>query len=498
MTLHPDASVQEPTIPDPPGSLGLRPRVLSMPEVLAQSMSVIAPSAAVALTVGLVFASAGNGTWLSFVAAAIVMLLVGYCVSMFARRMASAGSFYVYATQGLGATGGFLAGWSLILGYLATAMATTLGFDIYLLPLLGQFGIPTNGLTQVIAFVACLGGAAYVSFRDIRLSAKLTLTLEAISVTIILILTVAILVRHGFTISTAQLTLRGASAHGIALGMVLAIFTFVGFESSASMGVEAGDPFRSIPRAVLGSVAIVGVFFVVSSYAQPLGFTGSSQSLATSQAPLAALTGIVGMGFLKPFIDIGISISMFSCTLGSFNAATRTLATMADDGIFARSLARTHPHHRTPHVAIAMLIPPVMLIPGILVVLGNSVLVVVGWTGTIATFGFMGAYVLVAVGLPVYLRREIGATQLVPTVVGAVTTLALAYIFYNSVIPVPAFPSNLVPYAFVVWLAGGLAWISLTTRRSSVGAATIGQCFDIPPALALDSRAGLEPLEPSA
>ena len=75
------------------GADTLRRNRLSMPEVLAQSVANAAPTAAMALLPLLVFLSAGNGTWLSFLIAIFLMLCVGWCAVQFARRMNSAGSF---------------------------------------------------------------------------------------------------------------------------------------------------------------------------------------------------------------------------------------------------------------------------------------------------------------------------------------------------------------------------------------------------------------------
>src|ERR1700722_19690393 len=108
----------------------LKGGVLTMPEVLAQSVANMAPSAAMALLPLLVFASAGNGTWLSFAVAIVLMLIVAYCAAQFASRMNSAGSFYVWITRSLGPGPGHAAGWGLVLGYLFTAIACVLGFQI--------------------------------------------------------------------------------------------------------------------------------------------------------------------------------------------------------------------------------------------------------------------------------------------------------------------------------------------------------------------------------
>jgi amino acid transporter len=104
---------------------------LSLPEVLAQSVANMAPSAAMALLPLLVFAGAGNGTWVSFTIALLALLCIGYCAAQFARRINSAGSFYVWVSKALRPSFGHAAGWGLILGYLATGMATVYGFAIY-------------------------------------------------------------------------------------------------------------------------------------------------------------------------------------------------------------------------------------------------------------------------------------------------------------------------------------------------------------------------------
>src|SRR6476619_713891 len=101
---------------------------LSYPEVIAQSISVIAPSTIPAAVLGLIFVSAGNGTWLSFVLATIGLLVVSFNINQFARRSASPGSLYTYIVKGLGPTAGVICALSLVLAYLFTGMSTLCGF----------------------------------------------------------------------------------------------------------------------------------------------------------------------------------------------------------------------------------------------------------------------------------------------------------------------------------------------------------------------------------
>ena len=87
---------------------GLRQQCLSFPEVLAQSVATIVPTATPSVNIALVFASAGNGTWLAYVIATIGLVFVSLNINQFARRSASPGSLYSYISRGLGPTAGVL------------------------------------------------------------------------------------------------------------------------------------------------------------------------------------------------------------------------------------------------------------------------------------------------------------------------------------------------------------------------------------------------------
>ena len=88
--LKPSGTVSPPAAPPGGGGSGLRRNILSMPEVLTQSVANAAPSAAVSVLPAIAFIYAGNGAWLTFVIATVSLVLIGYSVSIFARRFASA------------------------------------------------------------------------------------------------------------------------------------------------------------------------------------------------------------------------------------------------------------------------------------------------------------------------------------------------------------------------------------------------------------------------
>ena len=144
--------------------------------------------------------------------------------------------------------------------------------------------------------------------RGVRISTRVAVVLEIISLLAIGVLLIALLVHYGARIDTSQFRATGSSATGIALGTVLAVGAFVGFESSSSLGIEARSPHRAIPRAILFTVLAAGVLYIIAAYAQVLGF-GSAASLAQSSTPLNDLAAKAGVGWLAYYLDLAVAIS---------------------------------------------------------------------------------------------------------------------------------------------------------------------------------------------
>jgi len=472
------------------GASTLRRNTLSFPEVFAQSVANMSPTGAMALLPLLVFVNAGNGSWISFVIAVVLMVCIGYCCAQFSRNTNSAGSFYVWVTRGLGSGSGHTAGWALQLGYIITGVATITGFGIFGADFLNRVSggaIPAdNRWLLTVLFLIDIAVPVAVAVMDMRLSARTSLTLEVISVSLILILCVAIWLHAGSLFHSDQFTLKGVTIGGILVGVVLSIFAFVGFESAGALGIEARDPYRMIGRAIIYSALVVGLFYVVVVYSQVFGFAGSKTGFAKSLAPLPDLANIVGLTFLAPVMDIAICLSLFACTLACINASARMALTMAHDGMGVPALTRTHTSHRTPHVAIYVVATPMVLIAIVPVLFGASAVDLTGWVGTVATFGFMLAYALVSLAAPFYLRQR-GTPSPLVWVVGVIGLLSMIFVFWANwlpqLIPGGLFPAltgvySWLPYIFLAWVAIGLVWYFIVRARDPQMARGIGSRYE--------------------
>jgi amino acid transporter len=468
---------------------GLAHDSMTQLEVLAQSVAAIAPSAVMATGPALIVLYAGQGAWISYLAAIVVVVLIGLCVAQFGRRFASSGSLYSYVARGLGPTGAFAAGWGLVIGYTCIAMIGVVGTGLYLGNFLETIGLPaTSTVGIIVIFVIAAVGAATFAIAGIKISTRLGLILEIISVTAVLVVLIVVLARNGIASGPSQFTLEGVSFDGVTFGIVLAVLGFVGFESAASLGAEARNPHRAIPRAVVGSAMLVGLLYVFATYASVLGFDGP-EGLGGSAAPISDLAEQNGLGSVTWIVDLGVTASFFAVIIASINAAARVLYTMGEEDVLPAVLGRAHRTHKTPHVAIGVIAPIVGLVPIIMVATGTTPFNVYAYTGTLGTFGYMLAYLLMAVALPFFLRRRDEANPL-STVLAAVVVAALLYVFYKNVWPVPPSPFNLFPWMFLGLMVVGLAWYFSVRARNPEVLREVGMMEEepIPPGTVQDGR----------
>lgn len=387
---------------------GLREGVMSGPELAAQALASIAPSAVIAFTAAAIFLGAGNGTMFAFFLATIVILCVGYIVTVFARKHPSAGSLYTYVARGLG---------------------------------------PTGTIWLVVLTIVIGGLATFFTIRGIRISARVSLVLELISIAIILILLVSSLVWLGPEAwDPSQFSFEGVPFQGVAAGMVLGILGFVGFSSADALGREARNPRTAIPRAIMWSAVVVGVLYVFAAYTQ-IAVLGDE--LGEVASPLQAINDRIGMpGWFAPILVFGVAASFFAVVVAPLNVVGRIVYVMGKEGIVPERFGRTHESHLTPHRVLLVAGPAAIVLDVILLLAGTHPMDIVVWVDTYGTYGYMVAYALVAIAGIIYTKRE-GMKNTLVWICAVVAVVAMAWVFFANVWPVPAFPLNLIPYIFI-------------------------------------------------
>jgi amino acid transporter len=256
------------------------------------------------------------------------------------------------------------------------------------------------------------------------------------------------------------------------MGLVLVLFAFSGFESATSLGDEAKNPLRSIPRAVMGSAIMAGLFFVVTAYIEILGFNSAGVSITEAEEPLSFLAHHIGVGFLGELVAFSALFSFFACVLGSINPAARVFFTMARHGLFPSMLGEAHSFNRTPHVAVSLCSLLMFLVPAVLSLFHIPLFATMGYLGAIASYGFLTVYVLISIAAPVYLAKlgKLRPHHVLFSVLGVgfmgLPVLGSVGIPGSSLFPVPEAPYNLFPYLFLFYLVATCGSFIIQRLRS--------------------------------
>jgi amino acid transporter len=233
------------------------------------------------------------------------------------------------------------------------------------------------------------------------------------------------------------------------------------------LGAEARDPFRAIPRVIITTVAIANVIYILAIYISNLGFHHIGQPITSAATPTTTLGKWAGVNFLKWPIAIGLGFSFFAIMLACVNAFSRMLFTMAREGVAPADFGRVHPRYRTPYIGMLVLAPFMFVVPVVMKYIADAdPASAFAYLATPSTFGFILAYIFIAVGAPVLLYRETGRVTALVVVAAVVGIAAMIATYVANITPVPAWPFNILPYVFLgLMIVGGLVYLWLKSSR---------------------------------
>jgi len=273
-----------------------------------------------------------------------------------------------------------------------------------------------------------------------------------------------ILFKHGFKLDTDQLKLKGVDLHGMGLAVVISIFSLVGFESATTLGGEAKNPMRNVPRAVVWSLIITGAFMVFMSYVEVFGAGQTGHDLGSLTTPLNTLADAYAVPAFKVPVSLGAMVSFFSLTLSCLNAGARLIFPMGGHGFLSRHMHAVHAKNLTPHRALGVYGALMMVVAFILHAVGTSPGTIFGDAGTLAAFGFLTAYYLITFAAPAYLRK-LGELRARNIAIAIAASVLLLVPLIGSFYPAPPYPVNLFPYIFLGYMLVGGTWLYLINRR---------------------------------
>ncbi|MFP5072180.1 APC family permease [Pseudonocardia nantongensis] len=466
---------------------------LGLPDVIAQSLSVIAPAMSGAFLTYLASTKAGGATPLAFLLGTLAMLCVGGTVAYFARSLSSAGSMYTYLTRGANRWIGFLGGWCYAAAFLILGGAVLCGFGFFTATLVN---LVTGADPSWIWFsLAGLVLITLMSLFNVQASTRIQLAFLLISMLAMLAVSVIVIAIGSPSVSVLDQSTpvadpgrsldlaafwpsaAGVPWTGILFGLSFAMLSFTGAEASAVLAEETRNPRRVIPRAVVGSIVLAGLFYLVITYATAVGF-GVQQAATDWPTSVAGLAAVAPDTLTAAIVLACAALASLFCALGVHMAVSRVLFAMGRERVLPAWLGRLHPRWNTPWRAIGVDVAAwVVLAGGSVLLTSRATQITVaggedsGLTGGVFVFTF-----LAGLGTPllmfVYLLLGIAGTmqgrrtgkpafQVVAVLAAMVGALAVFGGLYYSFVPsTPGTPIPLVT-AMVPWVCLGVAVIGL-------------------------------------
>jgi amino acid transporter len=469
----------------PVPAAGLR-RTLNVWQAVGLSVALMAPSMASNINPQASVPSVGRAVPLAFLLAAVGVLLVAYVFVRLCQYFNHSGSVYAFVGATLGPRAGVVAGWGLMGTYIFYGVTTSSVVGIFGTDFLQSIHVWDNPpiLAPYILTAVTLVLCWLLTVVPVRRGTNILLTVEGATVALILVVSAVVLVKllshsapggQRFTMSVFTVP-PGTGASAVFLGIVFGFLSFAGFEAASTLGEEAADPHRDIPRAILGTAIFGGIFFVIVTAIESMGFgTGAKGVAAFGNS--TSLIGDLGKTYVGSWvgntITLGAMISAFGCCLACTVGGARLLFALNRDGFGERGLGRVS-GVGTPARAGSVVAGIMALIIGASIVLfsANPEDTFV-WGGTIGTLILLVAYILTTIGA-IYLffvqrRMAVPSWQIVIPIAAIVL---LGYTLYRNVIPYPpAGAARWLPVVSGGWLLIGILAVLAapdTARRMGV------------------------------
>jgi amino acid transporter len=447
---------------------------LRLVDISASTMANIGPAYSFYFGFAFLVITAGVAAPLTIILAGVAIALLGNTLSQFSRAHPSTGGFVSFVGKTFGGTSAVTTALLCGAGYIiaiSSVLAVVGGFlSITLQHYLG-WNIPWGIFTVVLT-----AGCVVMMIRGVAVSTKLAGFFFGFEMLVLVVVSVVAIIKNGGHLSTVPFQpshiTNGFS--GLAAGFPLAVYLFIGWENSAALAEETGDPRRNVPRAVFLSIGLMVVSYLLFAYATVTGFGYNGTKLGAATIPFISLAGSLGAGFAA-FAYIAGMTSTLGVLIAAANSQSRLIFNAGREGLLPRWIGKVHPTRRTPMNAIYTF---VAVGGGIIAVwaLGHWI---GGHTGSLDPINFffesstMGTilvlvvYFLANLALPFYYRkfRPAEFSVVKHVVLPILGMVAIAVPVYYLCKPGQATPYSWFPYAALAILVIAVIYSAVLSRR---------------------------------
>lgn len=433
----------------------------------AISLSVAAMGASLAVNINPQGAGAtvGRAVPLTFILATVGVLLVAYGFARICSRLNHAGSVFGLTGVTIGPRAGVVAGWSLLGAYLSFMLTTTMTAGIFGAEFLRGLGVyeSTPDIVPWIIALVVVGIATLLAISPVKKSMATLLWVEICTTAVIVVIAVVVVIRvaggtapggQRFTLDMFSVP-PGISISTLFLGIVFGFLSFAGFEAAAALGEETTNPRRAIPIAIFGVALFGGLFYIVGTTVEMLGF-GTDDAGVDAFAKSASLFGTLGEQYVSPvvgdLVTLGTAISAMGCALATAVAASRLLFALNRGAFERRGFTKVSTKSGTPISATLFVCGlAAAIIVFMRVAVTGAAFDLFAWSGTVGTLVLLVAYALFSAGAWYYLCIRAPRQGRKPTPLDyVVPILAIGVIGYTMFRNVSPWPSTTAGRANII------------------------------------------------
>ncbi|GAA3330002.1 MULTISPECIES: APC family permease [Curtobacterium] len=340
---------------------------------------------------------AGPAVWISFVVAGVAALLSALSYAEMAGAVPTSGSSYSYTYATMGEGIAWVCGWCLVLEYAVSVAAVAVGASEYVDETLRVFGLhlPTalaappgdGGVVNLPAALLVLLATA-VLLPGARESAWVNTLMVVVKIALLVFFVVV-----AFTAFRAQNfePLAPMGAAGVTAAASRLFFSYIGFDAASTAGEEAKDPRRDLPRAIIGSIALITALYILVAIAA-IGARSWTSFSADEASLVRIVVDVTGQPWVALVFSVGAVVAIASVVLTVLYGQTRILLTMARDGLVPKLFGRVSHRTGTPVVG-TLVVGVVVTVVAALVPLGE--LADATSIGTLVAFALVNVSVLV-------------------------------------------------------------------------------------------------------
>jgi amino acid transporter len=431
---------------------------LSLIDISASTMANIGPAYSFFFGFGFLVFTAGVAAPLTIIVAGIAIALLGNTLSQFSRAQPSTGGFISFVGKTFGGTSAVTTALLCGVGYIiaiSSVLAISGGFLATVLQYYFGWNIP-----WIILSVLLTAGATVMTIRGVGVSTKLAGFFFAFEMLVLVVVSVAVLIKNGGHLSFVPFEPSHITNGftGLAAGFPLAIYLFIGWENSAALAEETGNPRRNVPRAVYLSIAMMVVGYVLFAFATVTGFGYNGAALAGSSIPFITVAHNVLAGFAFFAYLAGLT-STIGVLISAVNSQARLIFNAGREGLLPRWIGKVHPVRKTPMNAIYVFVAiasAIILVWALLHLLGGhkqrGSMVAINFfveSSTMGTILVLVVYFLANLALPFYYRkfRPAEFNVLKHVILPVLGMIAIGVPVYYLVKPGQPSPYNWFPYA---------------------------------------------------